>query len=196
MKKFKTIIRLFLTMLKIGAFTFGGGHAMIALLEHEFVENKAWLTKDEFVDLVAVSESTPGPIAINSATFIGYKTAGVLGSIFATLGMVLPSFTIIYIISLFFDEFLKFEIVTNAFKGIQACVAFLILSAGIKFIKKTVKGVLPIIIFSVSFICLTVLSFFAIKFSSIFYILIGAFLSVIVNLIITNVKKAKKGGER
>lgn len=195
MAKFKTILRLFLTMFKIGAFTFGGGHAMIALLEHELVEKKNWISKDDFIDLIAISESTPGPIAINSATFIGYKTAGVLGSVFATLGIALPSFIIIYVISLFFDEFLKFEIVNNAFKGIQACVAFLILSAGVKFIKKTVKGVLPTIIFGVAFICLTVLSFFAVNFSSIYYIIIAAFVSVIVNLIITASKKAK-GGEK
>ena len=195
MAKFKTILRLFLTMFKIGAFTFGGGHAMIALLEHELVEKKNWISKDDFIDLIAISESTPGPIAINSATFIGYKTAGVLGSVFATLGIALPSFIIIYVISLFFDEFLKFEIVNNAFKGIQACVAFLILSAGVKFIKKTVKGVLPTIIFGVAFVCLTVLSFFAVNFSSIYYIIIAAFVSVIVNLIITASKKAK-GGEK
>lgn len=182
-------------MFKIGAFTFGGGHAMIALLEHELVEKKNWISKDDFIDLVAISESTPGPIAINSATFIGYKTAGVLGSVFATLGIALPSFIIIYVISLFFDEFLKFEIVNNAFKGIQACVAFLILSAGVRFIKKTVKGVLPTIIFGVAFVCLTVLSFFAVNFSSIYYIIIAAFVSIIVNLIITASKKAK-GGEK
>ena len=196
MTKLKTIVKLFLTMLKIGAFTFGGGHAMIALLEHELVENKNWISKDDFVNLIAIAESTPGPIAINSATFIGYKLAGFWGSFFATLGIVLPSFVIIYVISLFFDEFLKFELVKKAFKGIQAGVAFLILNAGVKFVKKLDKNVLSIILFSLSFICLTVLSFFAINFSSIFYILIGAFTSVIVNLIITTAKKSKKGGEK
>ena len=100
MKKSKLILTLFLCFFKIGAFTFGGGYAMLSLLENEFVSKKGWLTKDEFLDMLAIAESTPGPIAINSATFIGYKTAGVLGSTFATLGVVLPSFIIIFVISL------------------------------------------------------------------------------------------------
>ena len=101
MKKSKTVLELFLTLFKIGAFTFGGGYAMLALLESELVSKKKWIEKDEFLDMVAIAESTPGPIAINSATYIGYKRAGVLGSAAATLGVVLPSFIIIYVISLF-----------------------------------------------------------------------------------------------
>ena len=107
MKKTNMIFELFFTMLKIGLFTFGGGYAMIALLENEFVEKKKWLSKDEFLNIAAIAESTPGPIAINSATYIGYKNAGVLGSVFATLGVCIPSFVIIFIISLFFDAFLN-----------------------------------------------------------------------------------------
>jgi chromate transporter len=190
------LLELFLTFAKIGAFTFGGGYAMLSLLDHTCVEEKKWLTNEEFSDLTVIAESTPGPIAINSATFVGYKVGGVLGSVFATLGMVIPSFVIIYIISLFFDEFLKFDIVNRAFKGIQAFIAFLILSAGVKFIKKTVKNLLSVIIFSVAFICLTVLSFFAVNFSSIYYIIIGAVLSILINSIITAVNKTKKGGEK
>ena len=145
MKK-KKILTLFLTFLKIGAFTFGGGYAMIAILENEFVENKKWMTKEEFLDMVAIAESTPGPIAINSATYIGYRQAGFWGSLLSTLGVVLPSFVIIYIISLFFDKFLQFEYVQYAFKGIQACVVYLILSAGIKMLKGLKKTALNIII--------------------------------------------------
>ena len=100
MKKSKLILTLFLCFFKIGAFTFGGGYAMLSLLENEFVEKKGWLTKDEFLDMIAIAESTPGPVAINSATFIGHKTAGFLGSAFSTLGVVLPSFIIIYVIDI------------------------------------------------------------------------------------------------
>jgi chromate transporter len=113
---------LFLTMLKIGLFTFGGGFAMIALLENEFVSKKKWLEKEEFVDIVAISESTPGPIAINAATFIGYRNSGFLGSVVATAGVCIPSFVIIFAISLFFDYFLSLTVVAAAFRGIQVCV--------------------------------------------------------------------------
>jgi chromate transporter len=123
---------LFFTMLKIGLFTFGGGYAMIALLENEFVEKKKYMEKDEFLDMVAIAESTPGPIAINAATYIGYKRAGVLGSAITTVGVCIPSFTIIYVISLLFDSFLSFKFVEYAFRGIQVCVIYLIFSAGLK----------------------------------------------------------------
>ena len=116
---------------KIGAFTIGGGYAMVALLEHEFVEKKRWLTREEFLDMVAIAESTPGPVAVNSATYIGYKLAGVAGAAASTLAVCLPSFAVIYLISLFFDRFLQLTVVANAFKGIQACVIYLILSAGV-----------------------------------------------------------------
>ena len=126
---------LFGTFFKIGAFSFGGGYAMVALLEHEFVEEKRWLTREEFLDMVAIAESTPGPVAVNSATYIGYKLAGVAGAAASTLAVCLPSFAVIYLISLFFDRFLQLTVVANAFKGIQACVIYLILSAGVKMLK-------------------------------------------------------------
>ena len=126
---------LFCTFFKIGAFTFGGGYAMVALLEHEFVEEKRWLTREEFLDMVAIAESTPGPVAVNSATYIGYKLAGVAGAAASTLAVCLPSFAVIYLISLFFDRFLQLTVVANAFKGVQACVIYLILSAGVKMLK-------------------------------------------------------------
>ena len=179
MKKSKLILTLFLTFFKIGAFTFGGGYAMLNLLENEFVSKRSWLTKDEFLDMLAIAESTPGPIAINSATFIGYKTAGATGSAFATLGVVLPSFIIIYVISLFLDTFLTFTLVASAFKGIQACVVYLIGSVGIKLLKQMDKKPLPIAIMSCVLVCLITLSLFAIKFSSIIYILISGALGVI-----------------
>ena len=181
-------------MFKIGLFTFGGGYAMVAVIERELVERKKWLEHDEFLDMVAIAESTPGPIAINSATYVGYKLGGVLGSVFATLGVVLPSFTIIFVISLFLDKFLELTYVQYAFRGIQAGVSYLILSAGIKMLKSLKKTPLNLIICSLTVICLLTLSLLAVSFSSIFYILIGGAIGLIVYLVgyIKNKKSAKK----
>ena len=180
MKKTKEYLSLFLTMLKIGLFTFGGGYAMIALLENEFVAKKKWIEKDEFLDVAAIAESTPGPIAINAATYIGFKQAGIVGSIIATLGICIPSFVIIYAISLFFDAFLSLTLVAYAFKGIQICVVYLILSAGLKMLKQMKKTAFNIIIILITLICMVVLSLFAVKFSTIFYILISGAFGVVV----------------
>ena len=182
------LFKLFLTMLKIGMFTFGGGYAMISILQDEFVERKKWIENDEFMNLVTIAESTPGPIAINSATYIGYKVYGLLGAVIATIGMIIPSLTIIYIISLFFNEFLSIEVISNAFKGIQVCVIFLILSAGIKMFKKMKKSLYNIIIMSITMICMVLFSLFGVSFSSIFYILISGILGVTIYLI-ANIKK-------
>ena len=176
--KLKMIFSVFLTLLKIGAFTFGGGYAMVAVLEGELVEKKKWMTHEEFLDMVAIAESTPGPIAINSATYIGYKQAGVLGSIAATLGAVIPSFTVIFIISLFFDKFLGLQVVAWAFRGIRACVVYLIVSAGIKMFKSIEKKPLSIAIFAVTVAALVTLTILSVRFSSVFYILIAAALGL------------------
>ena len=183
MKKLKTLFALFFAMFKIGLFTFGGGYAMIAIIERELVERKKWIEHEEFLDVIAIAESTPGPLAINSATYIGYKIGGVLGSVFATLGVVLPSFTIIYLISLVFDKFLSLVWVQYAFRGIQACVAFLILSAGFKMLKKLKKNVFNVVFITLTIGCLVGFSLFAIDFSSIFYILIGGVVGLTVYLI-------------
>ena len=180
MKKTKEYLSLFLTMLKIGLFTFGGGYAMIALLENEFVAKKKWIEKNEFLDVAAIAESTPGPIAINAATYIGFKNAGIIGSIIATLGICIPSFVIIYAISLFFDAFLSLTLVAYAFKGIQICVVYLILSAGLKMLRQMKKTEFNIIIILITLICMVVLSLFAVKFSTIFYILISGALGIVV----------------
>ena len=182
-KKIKGYLSLFLTMLKIGLFTFGGGYAMIALLENEFVEKKKWLEKDEFLDVAAIAESTPGPIAINAATYIGYKNAGIIGSIIATLGICIPSFVIIYAISLFFDAFLSLTLVSYAFKGIQICVVYLILTAGLKMLTHMKKNAFNVIILSITFLCMVVCSLFAVKFSTIFYIMISGACGVAVYLL-------------
>ena len=165
MKSLKT---LFLTFLKIGAFTFGGGYAMIALLTAEFVQKKQWLTSDEFLDMVAVAESTPGPVAVNSATYIGYRIAGVPGAAVSTFAVCLPSFVTIFIISLFFA--LKY--VQYAFDGIQVCVVYLILSAGIRMLKQLAKNALNIVILTIVITAMVACSLLAVSFSSIACILV------------------------
>ncbi len=179
MEKLKKLGLLFVTMLKIGLFTFGGGYAMISLLENEFTTKKGWLENDEFMDIIAIAESTPGPIAINSATYIGYKLCGVWGSLVATLGVCIPSFTIIYLISLFFNKFLELTVVAAAFKGIQACVVFLILKAGIKMFKQMTKNVFSYVVMSATFVAMLVINILAVNFSSIFYILISGGLGLL-----------------
>lgn len=168
----KKYLCLFLTMLKIGLFTFGGGYAMIALLENTFVEKQKYIDKDEFLDMVAIAESTPGPIAINAATYLGYKHLGFLGALVATVGVIIPSFIIIFTISLFFDAFLSLSLVEHAFRGIQVCVIYLIFSAGLKMLKQMKKTAFSITIVSAVVVCMILFSLFAIKFSSILYILI------------------------
>jgi chromate transporter len=132
------------------------------------------------MDLVVIAESTPGPIAINCATYIGFKKEKILGSVFATLGMVIPSFTIIYLISLFFNQFLSITWVASAFRGIQVCVVFLILSAGLKTLKKLKKSFFTLFIASATFICMIAFSLFAVDFSSIFYILISGSIGLLI----------------
>lgn len=179
----KLYLNLFFIMLKIGLFTFGGGHAMIALLENEFVTKKKWIEHEEFMNIVVIAESTPGPVAINSATYIGYKMGKFFGSVICTIAVCIPSFIIIYLISLFFNEFLEISFVASAFKGIQVCAIFLILSAGFKMFKKLEKNAFNIIVLTVTIVCMIILSLFAINFSSIFYVLISACLGLMVYLI-------------
>ena len=167
-------------MMKIGMFTFGGGYAMINLLDNEFVERKRWLESEEFMNLVTVAESTPGPIAINCSTYIGYKREGFSGAIFATLGMCIPSFAIIYLISIFFNAFLEIKWVASAFRGIQACVVFLILSAGLKMLKKIKKTAFNVAVMLITFCAMILFSLFLVSFSSIFYILIFGLVSLLI----------------
>lgn len=179
----KKYFNLFFTMLKIGLFTFGGGYAMIALLENEFISKKKWMEKDEFIDMVAIAESTPGPVAINSATYIGYKLLGFWGSFLATIAVCIPSFAIIFVISLFFDAFLTLTLVSYAFRGIQACVIYLIMSAGLKMMKDMEKNIFNIIILTVTLACMVLFSVFSVSFSSIFYIIISGFIGLFVYMI-------------
>ncbi|NBH70832.1 chromate transporter [Clostridiaceae bacterium] len=130
---------LFLTFAKIGSFTFGGGYAMLSLIDHECVEVKHWITPEELMDITVIAESTPGPIAINCATYTGYKKAGMAGAAAATLGMVLPSFLIILLVSAWVEDLLQYPVAANAFRGIRIAVSLLIIQAAVKMIRKMLK---------------------------------------------------------
>lgn len=189
--KANKIFILFFTMLKIGLFSFGGGYAMMALMENEFVEKKKWISKEDFVNMVTIAEGTPGPIAINSATYVGYRIAKFWGSFFATIAVCIPSFVIIYIISLFLDDFLKLTYVQYAFKGIQVCVIYLILKAGFKLLKNMPKTILSYVIFIVTLLAMVICSLLSKSISSIIYILISGLIGIIIFLI--DKIKAKEG---
>ena len=180
----KTLLDIFWTFFKLGLFTFGGGYAMVPQMKDLVVEKKKWIDEDQLIEIIAISESTPGPIAINMATFIGYKRKQILGSLFATLGVVLPSLIIIFVISLFFDKFIENQYVAMAFVGIKACVAFLILKAGINMLKKIKKKIIPISIFLIVLTLMILFELFSISFSAIFFILIGGLIGIIINCFI------------
>ena len=169
----KSLETLFFTFFKIGLFTFGGGYAMIALLEEEFIQRRKWLDKDEFLDMTAIAESTPGPVAINSATYLGYKLAGVPGAAVATVAVCLPSFLIIYAISLFFKQFTQLTVIANAFKGIQVCVIYLIFSAGVRMLQALDRSLFSSGVLLSVFLAMTSLSLAGISVSSILLILLS-----------------------
>ena len=164
---------LFFTFFKIGLFTFGGGYAMIALLEEEFIQRRKWLDKDEFLDMTAIAESTPGPVAINSATYLGYKLAKVPGAATATVAGCLPSFLIIYAISLFFEQFTQLTVIANAFKGIQVCVIYLIFSAGVRMLKALDKSPFATGVLAAVMLVMVGLSLAGVSVSSILLILLS-----------------------
>ena len=171
--KAQSLGTLFFTFFKIGLFTFGGGYAMIALLEEEFIQRRRWLDKDEFLDMTAIAESTPGPVAINSATYLGYKLAGVPGAAVATVAVCLPSFLIIYAISLFFEQFTQLTVIANAFKGIQVCVIYLIFSAGVRMLQALDRSLFSSGVLLSVFLAMTSLSLAGISVSSILLILLS-----------------------
>lgn len=140
------IFELFLTFLRIGAFTFGGGYAMLPLIQRETVEEKGWISDEDILEVVAIAESTPGPIAINSATFVGYRVAGFAGAFWATLGVVLPSFVVISVISLILSEFSELRVVKYAFLGIRAGVLALLIKALISMLKKSERTLFALLI--------------------------------------------------
>ena len=180
----KSLGTLFFTFFKIGLFTFGGGYAMIALLEEEFIQRRKWLDKDEFLDMAAIAESTPGPVAINSATYLGYKLAGVPGAATATVAVCLPSFLIIYAISLFFEQFTQLTVIANAFKGIQVCVIYLIFSAGVRMLKALDKSPFATGVLAAVMLVMVGLSLAGVSVSSILLILLSGAAGVSVSSIL------------
>ena len=177
------LLDLFLTFAKIGLFTFGGGYALVSMIENTCVEKKAWLTHDEMMTVTVIAESTPGPIAINCATYVGYKQKGMVGAIVATIGMVLPSFVIILLVSMVFDNFLEITWIASAFKGIRIAVGIIILDAGIKMIRKMHKKVIPRIIMACSALAMFLIDIFALRISSIVLMLVAAVVSLSIFLI-------------
>ncbi len=172
------LLDLFLTFAKIGMFTFGGGYAMIPLIENTCVEKKKWITHDEMMTVAVIAESTPGPIAINCSTFVGYKKGKLPGAIVSTIGMVLPSFIIIYLISRFLNHFLEITWVVNAFKGIKIAVGILIVDAAIKMIKKMKKTPVQIVLVSLSIVLMLAINLFALNISSMVLMLAFAIMGV------------------
>ena len=175
----RILFDLFFTFAKIGFFTFGGGYAMITLIEHTCVDQKAWITHDDMMNVTVIAESTPGPIAINCATFVGYRQKGFVGALVATLGMTLPSFCIIYLISMFLDDFLDIAWIANAFEGIKIAVGLLILDAAFTMLKKTRKKRITDVIMLCSFGAMLLIDLFALHFSTIALLLVAGMISLL-----------------
>ncbi len=170
------MLELFLTFARCGLFTIGGGYAMIAVIEEACVSQKKWISHQEMMDVLVIAESTPGPIAINCATYVGYRQKGFWGSVAATLGMVMPSFVIIYLISMFLDNFLEITLIANAFRGMKAGVGIVILNAGWKMLKKLPKKPMPRGLLLFGFGAMLLVNLFALRISSITLMLLaGAF---------------------
>lgn len=185
------LLDLFLSFAKIGLFTFGGGYAMIALIENACVEKKQWITHDEMMNITVIAESTPGPIAINCATYVGYKQKGFIGAVAATIGMILPSFCIIFLISLFLDHFLEITWIAHAFLGIKIAVGILILDAAIKMIQKMQKKWMPRVFMICAFIIMMLINIFSVRISTVILMLAAGVISLIIFII---QKQTAKGG--
>ena len=189
----KILLELFLTFAKIGMFTFGGGYAMISVIENNCVDRKKWITHDEMMNMTVIAESTPGPIAINCSTFTGYKIAGLPGALVSTVGMVIPSFVIIFVISMLLDNFLELTVIANAFKGIKIAVGVLILDAAINMIRKMKKKLFPVLIMSCSAVAMLLINIFSWNFSSVSLMLIAASVSLVL-FVLGSARKEKGGG--
>ena len=186
------LIDLFLTFAKIGLFTFGGGYAMISLIENACVENKKWITHDEMMNITVIAESSPGPIAINCATYVGYKKGKLPGAIIATLGMIIPSFAIIYAASRFLNGFLEITWAANAFRGIKIAVGILIVDTAAKMLKQMKQKPMQISIVICSVLTMLLINVFAINISSMILMLAAAFIGIIVFVIKNNMISGTK----
>ena len=189
-----SLLDLFGVFAKIGGLTIGGGLAMIAVIERELVQKRKWITDEELLDMIAVAESTPGVIAVNSATFVGFKLRGFLGALLATIGVIAPSFVVISLIALVFEWFLGFELVTWAFKGANAAVAILILNAGLKLFKKCEKSAYTYLMLALSVIL--GLLFIIFNVSTIIIIIIGLVVGTVYYAILDNKVKKKEQLEK
>ena len=192
-KKLPLLVELFIVFFKVGLFTFGGGYAMIPIIEEEICAKRKWLTQEEMFDILAIAESTPGPIAVNSATYVGYKMGKVWGSIIATLGLVLPSFTIIFLISLCYEQFMKWTPFIAMFKGIKVAVIILLLRAVLK-LKKGVKfNTISIILFVSSLVAVITLSILNIEIPmfSLMLIALGIIVGIVIELLHKNKEELK-----
>ena len=169
---------LFLTFAKVGLFTFGGGYAMISLIEDTCVRKKQWITHEDMMNVTVIAESTPGPIAINCATFVGDKQKGLPGAVMATLGMILPSFLVIMLISTFLEHFLEIAWIANAFKGIRIAVGILILDAALKMIRKVPKKRMPLAIMICAAALMLLVNLFSWDLSSIVIMLAAGVVSL------------------
>lgn len=172
------IADLFLTFSKIGLFTFGGGYAMLSLIDDSCVSKKQWITHDEMMNITVIAESTPGPIAINCATYVGYKQKGLIGAVAATVGIVLPSFCIIFLISLFLDRFLEITWVAHAFKGIKIAVGILIVDAAVRMIQKMKRKPVEITVMILACILMLIINVFSLRISSFILVLAAAVISL------------------
>ncbi len=171
---------LFLSFAKIGCFTFGGGYAMIGLIEKACVEEKQWISHEDMMNITVIAESTPGPIAVNCATFVGHRQKGILGATVATLGLVIPSFLIIFLIACLMDHFLEITWIANAFRGIKLAVGLLILDAAINMIRKMKKKPLPLTLMISACVVMLLINIFSLKVSSIIVMLLGGFISLVI----------------
>ena len=193
MKKDNAFIRLlvlFLTFMKIGAFTFGGGYAMIPIIQEEVSKKRKWISEMEILDVIAISESTPGPIAVNTATYVGYKVGGIPGSIFATLGLAIPSFVIIFVISFFYKDFMQWKVIAAMFKGLKVGVILLLINALFKLKKGVKTNLLGIILFVIALSASLVFSIININFRYLSLCLI--LLGIVVGITLTALGKMEE----
>ena len=179
----RLLLELFFNFAKIGMFTFGGGYAMLSLIERECVEKKKWITHEEMTNLTVIAESTPGPVAINCATFVGCRQKGFLGALTATLGMILPSFCIIFAISLFLDRFLEITWVAHAFQGIKIAVGLLIVDAAVRLLKKTEKKAAPNAILLCAFAVMLLGDIFSVRISTVVLLLAAGLIGLVLFLV-------------
>ena len=186
------LLDLFFSFAGIGLFTFGGGYAMLSLIERVCVEKKRWITHDEMTDITVIAESTPGPIAINCATYVGFRQKGLAGALAATAGMVLPSFCIIFAVSLFLDRFLEISWIASAFRGIKIAVGILILDAALRMSRNIGKEPAAPAVMGCACAAVLLAEFFSVRISSVVLMLAAGLLSLAVFAVR---KGAGKGGD-